>query len=57
MAMNRKTLALYFLLLFVVGILIRIFISPLLLPGISEVVGLSRTVLTFVVVALVSGWD
>ncbi|MGQ9552396.1 MAG: hypothetical protein ACUVUE_08225 [Candidatus Bathycorpusculaceae bacterium] len=53
--MNRKTLALYFLLLFVVGIFIRIFISPLLWPGVAEVVDLSRTVLTFVVVALVLG--
>jgi len=55
MRITRKTLALYFLTIFIVGILIRIFISPLLWPGISEIVDLPRTVLTFAVFALVLG--
>jgi hypothetical protein len=36
--MSRKTLLIFFSLLFVVGVLIRIFISPILWPDVPEIV-------------------
>lgn len=50
--MNPKILAVYFVFLFAVGILLRIFIMPLFLPDLAEATNLSLTLLAFMLLAL-----
>jgi len=50
--MTPKILAVYFFLLFAVGILLRIFVMPLFLPSLAEATNLSLTLLTFILLAL-----
>jgi len=51
--MSPKTLIIFFSLLFVVGVLIRIFISPILWPDVPEIVDPLRTFLSATVVFLI----
>jgi hypothetical protein len=48
--MSRKTLLIFFSLLFVVAVLIRIFISPILWPDVPEIVDPLRIILSFAMV-------
>jgi hypothetical protein len=48
--MSRKTLLIFFSLLFVVAVLIRIFISPILWPDVPEIVDPLRIILSYAMV-------
>ena len=48
--MSRKTLLIFFSLLFVSGVLVRIFISPILWPDVPEIVDPLRIILSFAMV-------
>ena len=50
--MSPKTLLIFFSLLFVVAVLIRIFISPILWPDVPEIVDPLRIILSFAMVFL-----
>ena len=50
--MSPKTLIIFFSLLFVVGVLIRIFISPILWPDVPEIVDPLRIILSSAMVFL-----
>ena len=50
--MSHKTLIIVFSLLFVIGVLIRIFISPILWPGVPEIVDPLRIILSTAMVFL-----
>ena len=50
--MSPKTIIIFFSLLFVVGVLIRIFISPILWPGVPEIVAPLRIILSAAMVFL-----
>ncbi len=50
--MSPKTLIIFFSLLFVVGVLIRIFISPILWPDVPEIVDPLRIILSTAMVFL-----
>ncbi len=51
--MSPKTLIIFFSLLFVAGVLIRIFISPILWPDVPEIVDPLRIILSTAMVFLI----
>jgi len=51
--MSPKTLIIFFSLLFVVGVLIRIFISPILWPSVPEIVDPLRIILSTTLMFLI----
>jgi len=53
--MSPKTLIIFFSLLFVVAVFIRIFISPILWPGVPEIVDPLRILLSSAIVFLILG--
>jgi hypothetical protein len=52
--MTPKVLAVYFFLIFAVGIILRIFVTPLFLPGLAEITDLSITMFILLALLLVA---